>query len=665
MKLSNKIAAVFGISWIITTFSYVAVSGIFIKEPIAKLEEEKIILVSVIINLLVHIIIFCFVNALIKRKIRSLNKQINNINMTNKGRIHEESKGKDEFSKLIKDINIMFKSIEDKNKLIASNEKKYSQLVEGLDNGYAYFKILRDEDGIVRDAFIVEVNLSLANMLEMDKESLMAGSFRKIFTNFIKEAEVVPKILRSVGGKHQSILRSSVRLGVDRWAYLTVYPIEDEYFAMILTDISENKKFAEEMKHIANYDVLTGIKNRYCIYNYLDELKENKEPFTVYYIDLDHFKTINDTLGHNVGDEVLCRAAETIQNLGGDEFTVGRLGGDEFLGIRKGDYTVKETEEFGQEIISALNAVESYNNYPYKIEASLGASRFLKDSDDIEVLLKCGDIALYKSKKDGRNKIRVFDNDMREEAMFQDEIKEALLKKELVPFFQPIYDVEGDKVIALEALIRWKRDKEIILPKKFLQFAKETGDIVEIDNLVFKEACSLCKKCRMAGMKDFVVSINTSSKFLLQKNLLSKLNKILMEFELDSSAIKFEITEDEILEDIDNIIDILSKLKDYGIGIVLDDFGVGYSSFNYIKLLPIDTIKIDRSLLLKVEEDKKTLAIISALIELAHTLDFDVVVEGVEIKEQFNLLKQLGCDKIQGYYISKPITSEEFLEKIK
>lgn len=664
MNLSKKIISLGIFNWLITTVLYVIAFKILFKTLDINVYPEKmkeLVIFILIINAVIHTVMLIIIKRLIKNVLLSINNQINNINMSNRGRIHDQSKGKDEFSILIRDINNMFQSIEDKNKLIASNEKKYSKLVEGLDNGYAYFKILRDENGEVKDAFIVELNLSLANMIQKDRDSLMAGSFIKIFSNFIKDSDIVPKILRNVGGKHQSILRNSVRLGVDKWAYLTVYPIEDEYFAMIVTDISENRKFAEEMKHIANYDVLTGIQNRYCLYNYLDELKAKEEYFTIYYIDLDHFKLINDTLGHNVGDEVLCRTAETVQNLGGDNFSVARLGGDEFLGVRRGNYTIEETEQFGQEIIDALNAVESYNNHPYKIEASLGASRFLIDSDDIEELLKCGDIALYKSKKSGKNRIKVFDEDMKEEAMFQDMLESSLENGDLVPYYQPVYDVATEKVIGAEALIRWIKDGEVLKPDKFLAFAKESGGIVEIDNFVLREACKFCNEKRKEGHDLFHISINASSKFLLQNNFLSYLKKILKEFSIKENQLRFEITEDEVLEDIDNIIEILKQVKNLGIKIALDDFGVGYSSFNYIKLLPIDTIKIDRSLLLRVEEEKKTLAIISALIELAHTLDLDVIVEGVEIKEQIELLKSLNCDKIQGFYISEPVAKENFI----
>ena len=245
--------------------------------------------------------------------------------------------------------------------------------------------------------------------------------------------------------------------------------------------------------------------------------------------------------------------------------------------------------------------------------------------------------------------------------MFQDMLESSLENGDLVPYYQPVYDVATEKVIGAEALIRWIKDGEVLKPDKFLAFAKESGGIVEIDNFVLREACKFCNEKRKEGHDLFHISINASSKFLLQNNFLSYLKKILKEFSIKENQLRFEITEDEVLEDIDNIIEILKQVKNLGIKIALDDFGVGYSSFNYIKLLPIDTIKIDRSLLLRVEEEKKTLAIISALIELAHTLDLDVIVEGVEIKEQIELLKSLNCDKIQGFYISEPVSKENFI----
>ena len=664
MKLSKKMALLFTSSWILTTASYIVYYNI-VNQYLQQEEKQDVLKYSIILlismNFIIHVLVFMITLRIIIKKVRGLNKEISVINRNNnlKGRIKEDS-GNDEFGVLAKDINNMFQSIEDSNKLMISNEKKYSRLVEGLDNGYAYFKILRDNEGEVKDAFVVELNMSLAKMLGQDKEDLMAGSFSKIFKTHIKDKELVPKVLRSVGGKSQYAIRNSVRLGVDKWAYLTVYPIETEYFAMIITDISENKNFAEEMKHIANYDVLTRIPNRYSLYNKMEEFRANNQGFTIYYMDLDNFKTINDTLGHDVGDEVLCRAADAIQRVGDEDFSVGRLGGDEFLAIMKGNHSPEKVKEIGEEIIKNLNDVVSYNNYTYKIKSSIGASRFIEDTSDIETLLKYADVAMYRSKKSGGNRVNIFDISMVEEVMVESGIKDAIENDELIVYYQPIYNTNKDGIIGAEALVRWKKEDAIIEPSKFIAIAKRTGDIADIDNFVLQEACKFCSMKRNEDTNNFQISINASYKFLKQADFIERLKKVLDETKLDPRALKFEIIEDDVLEDITEIIKILEEVKKMGIEVSLDDFGVGYSNFSYIKVLPISTIKLDKSLLEKVEQDSKSLAIIESLIKLAHTLDLDVIAEGVEIEEQLNMLKQLDCDKFQGFLFSKPVSEEDF-----
>lgn len=662
MKITRKILIIYTLIWIFTS-ALIVVSSDYLKEVMYE-ESIKDVLnnatyILIAINCFVVLIMGVITTRIFEKKITLLNTEINNINTNNttSGRIHESN---DEFSVLIKDINSMFQSMEEKNNIIAYNEKKYSTILEGLDNGYAYFKILKDASNTVRDAFFVEVNGSLANMIGMREKDIIAASFSKVFKDLVKDKDIVPKVLNSVGRKSQKILRYSVRLGVDKWAYLTVYPIEEEYFAVILTDISENKNFAEEMKRIANYDVLTGIQNRYSIYNYLDELQSKKEHFTVYYIDLDNFKTINDTLGHNVGDEVLVRAAETVSKMGGDKLTMGRLGGDEFIAILLGQYTIEEVREVGQSIIDNLNSVVSRNAYSYRIEASLGAARFMIDSDKIEKVLKFADIAMYKSKKNGGNRINVFDNTMVEEAIMETRIKDAIKDNLLEPYFQPIYSLNEKRVIGAEALSRWNDKNAVIEPVKFISIAKRTGDIADIDNFILKEACKFCSKIRMEKNSSFQVSVNASYKFLNQRNVVNIIKSIINETKLNPGGLIIEITEDELLDDIENIVSILTEIRKIGVKIALDDFGVGYSSFGYIKMLPIDIIKIDRSLLKKVEEDKKTLAIISALIQLAHSINLEVIAEGIELDEQLKLLRGLYCDAVQGFLLSKPVQKEQF-----
>lgn len=637
-----------------------------VSQSIAFSEKSKKNLVIfslalIFINIIISTVILLIIEKIIIKRINDINRGINRINESQnlKDRI-PDADGKDEISTLAKDINLMFQSLEDSNIKILSNERKYSKLVEGLDDGYAYFKLLRDKNNNITDAFIVEANPALAKMFNKTKEELFAGSFTKLLKETIKDKDIVAGVLKYVGGAGGEIKRTSVRLGVDKWAYLTVYKIEDDFFVMMLTDISENKKFAEDMKHLANYDVLTNLQNRYSIYNYLEELKEKNEVFNIFFVDLDNFKTINDTLGHNTGDEVLCRAAQILQTIDPKKLTVGRLGGDEFLVIMKDDNDADKVIKTGEEILKNLNTKFNTSNGPYMVEASLGAAMFPKDSNDIESLLKYADIAMYKSKKSGGNKIQVFSKVMFDEVIIESEIKEGLTKDEFIVYYQPIFDLAKNKIIGAEALSRWNKDGEILEAPAFIPVAKKTGDILEIDNMVFSKACEFCKRKRMEGNDDFIVCLNASYAFLNQEKLLDKIKAELAKNNLPPFSIKFEITEDEIVDDISRIAELLKDIKNLGIKISLDDFGVGYSSFSYIKLLPIDTLKIDKELLKKVEGDRKTLAIISALIQLAHTLNLDVVAEGIEIEEQKILLRKLRCDLIQGFLIGAPVPKNDF-----
>ena len=617
--------------------------------------------VILVINIIFNVMLLLVVEKLVVKRIAVVNNEINRIRQSKRleQRVPEDN-GKDEISVLTKDINAMFESLQDYNNIILSNEKKYSKLVDGLDNGYALFKLLRDKDGNVKDAFVVEANTSLVKMLKISGEKVIASSFSDLIKRSFKDESLISDILLCVGGSLHKTMQKDVQFGVDNWAYLNVYPIEEDFFALILTDISENRKYAEDMKHLANYDILTNLQNRYSLTNYLQELKKKNQFFNIYFIDLDNFKTINDTLGHNIGDEVLCKTAQILQGIKVEGITVGRLGGDEFIVIMEGNNNRVKVKEIGEMMLKELNTNFTTGDVTYKIEASMGASLFPDDTDDIDALLKYADIAMYKSKKSGGNKIEIFSKSMFEEVVIETQLQEAMDNDEIKVYFQPIYDFETNTITGAEALSRWIKDGKILEPDKFIPVAKKTGDIVAIDNFVLEEACKFCKFKRDEGFEDFKVSINASYKFLKQPDFMAKLDSILEKYHLNPEGLEFEITEDELLDDVKSIVSILERIKRIGVKISLDDFGVGYSAFSYIKILPIDTIKIDRKLLLKVEKDRRTLAIISALIQLAHTLNFSVVAEGIELGEQFDLLKKLKCDKVQGYYVCKPVSVSEF-----
>lgn len=241
-------------------------------------------------------------------------------------------------------------------------------------------------------------------------------------------------------------------------------------------------------------------------------------------------------------------------------------------------------------------------------------------------------------------------------------LSNSIKNNELEVYYQPIYDVKKGKIVSAEALIRWISNGEVIPPNKFIPIAKKNGDILLIDEIVIRDAARFCKSIREMGDKDFIVSVNVSHAILKQSYFLSKIIKIVEEEGIAPDFLKFEITEDETIDDSEFTANVLKELKELGFEIFLDDFGVGYSSFNHIKTLPLDTLKIDRSLILSIENDNRTFSIIDTLINLAHNLGLDVICEGVEKKNEMELLKSMGCDKIQGYYISKAINKNDFIK---
>ncbi|MGL4774714.1 MAG: EAL domain-containing protein [Clostridium sp.] len=467
--------------------------------------------------------------------------------------------------------------------------------------------------------------------------------------NKIRESkQISDRIKEEIGNDEISILSRDINYMIN--------VLEDSNNVII----ENQKKFSDDMKYLAEYDVVTTLLNRYSLYNYMESLKMQNEEFTIYFIDLDNFKNLNDTLGHSTGDEVLCSAASALLSLEDSNITVGRLGGDEFVVIKKGVYDSVEIKEFGEKILKSLNKTFKYKNYTYELRGSIGTSSYPKHAEDIETLLKYADIAMYKSKENGGNCIDEISRDMLEEIIIEGQLKDAVIQKEFVVYYQPIFELGTNRIIGAEALVRWIKEGKVVSPLKFIPIAKKSGDIVDIDCFVLEEACRFCKEWRDKGEENFEVSVNTSYRFLKKTKFVNELKRILEKYDLPASGLKLEITEDEILDEPKYIINILKEIKMLGVKVSLDDFGIGYSSFNHLKMLPIDTIKIDRSLLLKIEEDDKTSAIIGTLIDLSHTLELDVVCEGVEDNRQLSLLESLECDKIQGYYISRPVVKDEF-----
>ncbi|MEG0296202.1 MAG: EAL domain-containing protein [Clostridium sp.] len=450
--------------------------------------------------------------------------------------------------------------------------------------------------------------------------------------------------------------------------------LEDE-ITVLATDINEMliniddakvklEENTEQLSFIANYDTLTKLFNRHYLIQYINVLTKKEEEFSIFFIDIDNFKTINDTAGHNDGDQVLCLVANELRKLQSKRIMVGRLGGDEFIVINVGINKVDEIIELGNRINECISKTVSFGSIKFDIKASIGASLFPQQGESVQEILQYADIAMYNSKREGGNGFALFNNMMYEELLLGAKISKAIKNGEIIPYYQPIYDVVKGKIIGAEALARWNDGENILVPDKFINIAKKTGDIMDLDYFMLNSAAKYCKYWVEQGLENFQVSINISYMFLRREDFVNTILFVLQENAILPHNIKLEITEDEIIDDIVAAIEALSKLRTIGVKVSLDDFGTGYSSFNYIKTLPLDTIKIDKSLLSSLEDDSKTRSIIDTLIKLCHNLGLNVICEGVEQESQLSVLENLNCNMIQGYIISPPVPKEEFDELI-
>ncbi|EHJ00694.1 diguanylate cyclase/phosphodiesterase with PAS/PAC sensor(s) [Clostridium sp. DL-VIII] len=474
--------------------------------------------------------------------------------------------------------------------------------------------------------------------------------------------------------------------------------IYDEYDDMLgililLYDISERKKFSEiekeytlkleetnlklknqiedkmraekQILHYVYYDALTELPNRKMMLENLNKLLgSNKEGFAILFIDLDSFKHINDNFGHQVGDWVLKNVAVKLKNIIGPQDSISRIGGDEFIIILRSPKLVSYIQEIAMKIQIELKNPIVYDEELLNIGASIGISIAPQHGDDSDTLIRKADIAMYEVKGNGGYNYAIYSSEMEDNAIDKLEIKmklnKAVKKDEFITYYQPIMDLKSMKVLYAEALIRWRQGEKIIPPIEFIPIAKKVGEIISIDNWMLRKSCEQCKKWNELSLGEFNISVNTSYSQLKQPGFVSFVKNILETYSLPQEYLNLEITEDEAMEDFDTIINILTQLKSIGVKISLDDFGTGYSSLSYINKLPIDKIKIDRSLITNLEKSYKNTMIIKSIVEMGHSLNIKIIAEGIETEKQFEILKELECDYIQGYLIGKPMGATEF-----
>ena len=437
-------------------------------------------------------------------------------------------------------------------------------------------------------------------------------------------------------------------------------------YIFMFQDITDRKLFSSRLEQLAHYDPLTHLPNRRLLSDRVghavQRASRRENQHALLFIDLDHFKRINDTVGHTAGDRLLAIIADRLLKCVRASDTVARLGGDEFAVLLE-DITLMDAERVAEKILATLASPVQLDGRDWYVGASIGISLTPRDGVDMASLLKNADTAMYRAKADGRNCFRFFDEGMAEHAEKQVARETALhLAVEKHAFslhYQPQLDMASGKVVGVEALIRWHQDDKMIPPLEFIPLAEETGLIVPIGRWLLATACRDIKVLRDEGYDDLKLAVNISAVELKQTDFIEQVLLALAESGLPAAALELEITESTMLVDVDRVARVLDSLAATGISLTIDDFGTGYSSLSYLKQLPVDFIKIDRSFVRDTPRDKEDCTIVRAIVTMTHTLGLRVVAEGVETAEQAEFLRNEGCDISQGYLVSEPVPLDE------
>ena len=458
--------------------------------------------------------------------------------------------------------------------------------------------------------------------------------------------------------------------GEDLPAGIRVSRVDDPYsglpahYIWILADITERKQSEERMRHIAQHDALTGLPNRMSLNmrlgQLLPEARRHNWRLAIMFIDLDRFKIINDTLGHQIGDELLREVASRLSStVRGTDF-VARLGGDEFVIILPGIASPADAAIVAGKIIAKLSTAIETDGHELHTSPSIGISVFPDDGPDGDTVMKNADVAMYHAKAAGRNNYQFFTTEMNrvtaDRLDIERKLRHAIRRNELALCFQPQLRADGLEATGVEALLRWHHPIDgTISPDRFIPVAEETGLIVEIGEWVLLNACREMKHWIDKGLKPIRIAVNVSARQLRRRDFCETVAGVLAETDLPPELLEIEITESSVMENPEEAIEILQRLGRMGISLAIDDFGTGYSSLAYLKLFPIDHLKIDRSFVADIETDLNDRAIAFGTIALAHSLGLNVIAEGVETEDQLELLRANGCDEVQGYLFSKPL----------
>ncbi len=586
----------------------------------------------------------------------------------------QRSPSDDEQTLIIDAMHVIALAIDKKNleQSLASSEDRYRSVVDNLTEGIMV---------VAPGGKILTCNPSAQRILKI-KHIAQAGRrhryFKRIYREDGSEVKIGDDPASVVFRTGQAISNLSIGLQLHdhsvAWLLINVQPIASirdhqsrESVLISFTDRTEIRETERQLQYIATHDALTGLPNRHQLQQRLSyALSHNyNQNVAVIFLDLDHFKSVNDTAGHAAGDGLLCDVARRLSSCIRATDLLARLGGDEFVIVVDEFSTALHLRELAERILHKMREPFVVDENQYHLGTSIGISVYPQDGNDGPTLLRCADSAMYLAKELGRNNYQFFTSDLMIRAQhrysLERNLRRALTEDEFHVFYQAKVGIADGKIVGAEALIRWQMpDDQLIDPNEFIPFAEEIGLIVPIGRWVLKQACQQALIWRKKYAPDFIISVNISPKQFQDPELPSYILDVLQETGLPGSALQLEITEGLLMVEAEHLISVFEAIKNMGISVSLDDFGMGFSSLSYLQRFPIDNLKIDRSFIREIPENKDSVILTKAIIAMSKALGMSVTAEGVEKLAQMDFLREAGCHDMQGYYFSEAINAEAF-----
>lgn len=552
-------------------------------------------------------------------------------------------------------------------------EERSRQLSSALEQT-ADLVMITDREGrveYVNPAFEAATLFTRDEVLGRKPNMLKSGRHDRSFYQNMWQSLLAGEVFREV-------LVNARKDGTLYYEEKTITPIKDDrgqitHFISTGKDISERMRTEQRLYFLAHHDVLTALPNRAMLLERLERAlvhaKRHKTAVAILFLDLDRFKMINDTLGHDTGDRLLMQLADRLQPCLRQEDTVARLGGDEFTVLLENVLQLPDVSKVANKILEAISRPFIVDKTELFVTGSIGISMYPADGETPPILLKHADTAMYQAKEDGGNTFRFYSADMSTRAIqrmqLETSLRRALSREEFVLYYQPLVDAQSGKVAGVEALLRWHHPLlGVVMPTDFVPVLEDTGLIGPVGEWVLREACEQYERWRADGLQLARLSVNLSGRQFRDPAVRANIGQIIRETGIDANALSLEITETVIMENADASIATATALAELGLHFAIDDFGTGYSSLSYLRRLPIKTLKIDRSFVRDVAANSDDAAIVSTIVAMAHSLQLDVIAEGVENDEQAHFLRSCACDYLQGYRFGEPVSADQIGEML-